>query len=126
MTQDEFKTWTGQTTNYTAEEWAKIAASASSRLARFLCMDTLPTQMPADFAEMYANFIAATLQHQGAAGEVESKRVRNFEVNFRQSTAANAFAQIYQQYGDVIEAYGKCGSTITVERTTRHCCDGRL
>lgn len=126
MTQDDYKLWTGQSSSYTSAEWTKITSAASTRLASFLCMDQLPSPMPADFEEMMANFIAAVISHQGANGEIESKTVRNFRVDFRQSVAANAFASIYQQYGDVIERYSKCGPTITVEHSARHCCDGRL
>lgn len=126
MTQDDYNLWTGSTASYTDAEWQKIQEAASSRLARFLCMQTLPNPMPADFAEMYANFIHATLSRHGEAGEVQRKSVRNFTVEFRQPTAADAFAAIYQNFGDTIEAYTECGATIRVESTTRHCCDGSL
>lgn len=126
MTQDDFELWTGQKTSYTAEEWQKIWAAASVRLARFLCLDMLPTTLPNDLAEMAANFIAAVLNRHGDSGSVERKSVRNFTVEFRQPTAADAFAAIGQQYGDVIEAYSDCGLGINVEHSARHCCDGRL
>ena len=126
MTQDDYKLWTGSTASYTSAEWHKITTAASARLARFLCLDLLPTTMPADFEEMFANFINAVISRQGNTGAVERKTVRNFTVEFREPTAADAFAAIYQQFRDVIETYGNCGSTITVEHSTRHCCDGRL
>lgn len=126
MTQDEYKLWTGSTASYTDAEWQKIQTAASMRLARFLCLDALPTTMPDDLAEMLAFFISAALNHRTDSGDVERKTVRNFTVEFRQSTAADAFAAIYGQFEDVIEAYSNCGPHITVERTKRHCCDGRL
>lgn len=126
MTQDDYKLWTGSTASYTSAEWQKITTAASARLARFLCLDQLPATMPADLEEMFANFINAVISRQGNTGAVERKTVRNFTVEFREPTAADAFAAIYQQFRDVIEAYGNCGSTITVEHSTRHCCDGRL
>lgn len=127
MTQDDYKLWTGQdASSYTTAEWQKIWTSASKRLARFLCLDMLPATLPDDLAEMAANFIAAVINRHGDSGEVEKKSVRNFTVEFRQSTAADAFAAIAQQYGDVIEAYTNCGLGINVEHSARHCCDGRL
>lgn len=122
MTQDDYKLWTGSTTSYTPAEWTKITTAASARLARFLCLDQLPNPMPTEFEELYANFIAAVLARSGSTGNVERKTVRNFTVEFREPTAADAFAAIYQQFGDVIEAYSDCGRTINVPSTRRHCC----
>lgn len=126
MTQDDYKLWTGQDARYTEAEWQKIWTAASARLARFLCLDELPETLPADLEEMAANFIAATINRQEGTGSVERKSVRNFTVEFRQPTAADAFAAIAQQYGDVIEKYSDCGLGINVEHSARHCCDGRL
>lgn len=122
MTQDDYKLWTGSTTSYTPAEWTKITTAAGARLARFLCLDQLPNPMPTEFEELYANFIAAVLARSGSTGNVERKTVRNFTVEFREPTAADAFAAIYQQFGDVIEAYSDCGRTINVPSTRRHCC----
>lgn len=124
MTQDDYKLWTGQSSSYTSAEWTKITAAASARLASFLCLEALPTTLPADLEELLANFIAGVLSHQGSAGEVERKTVRNFTVDFRESTAANAFAYIGQQYGDTIEKYSKCELSIRVEGNAHHCCGG--
>lgn len=126
MTQDDYKLWTGQDARYTEAEWQKIWTAASARLARFLCLDELPETLSADLEEMAANFIAATINRQEGNGSVERKSVRNFTVEFRQPTAADAFAAIAQQYGDVIEKYSDCGLGINVEHSARHCCDGRL
>lgn len=122
MTQDDYKLWTGSTASYTDEEWQKIQTAATKRLARFLCLETLPDPMPEDLAEMTAYFISAVLGNRQASGEVQRKSVRNFSVEFSKSTAADAFAAIYQQFADVIEDYGDCGKTISVPRTRRHCC----
>lgn len=126
MTQDDYKLWTGSTASYTDAEWQKIQTAAMKRLARFLCLETLPEPMPDDLAEMAAYFISAVLGNRQASGEVQRKSVRNFTVEFSKPTAADAFAAIYQQFADVIETYGDCGGTIHVERTKRHCCNGRL
>lgn len=123
MTQDDFRFLTGMTTNYTDDQWAKIQESAGMRLASFLCLGELPEPMPADLEELFANFIAAVINHQGQAGDIESKTVRNFTVNFKQTAAANAFAKIAQQYGDVIERYTNCGLGINVERNAWRCCE---
>lgn len=122
MTQDDFKFLTGMTTSYTADQWDKILQSASTRLASFLCLDELPTPLPADLEELLANFIAGVITHQGASGEVQSKHVRNFTVNFRESTAANAFAQIAQQYGDTIERWSECTLGVKVGEPKSRCC----
>ncbi len=126
MTQDDYKLWTGSTASYTNEEWQKIQSAATTRLARFLCLDNFPETLPDDLAEMLAFFISAVINRRTDSGSVERKTVRNFSVEFRESTAADAFAAIYQQFEDVIEAYSQCGPTITVEGTRRHCCNGRL
>ena len=126
MTQDDYKLWTGSTASYTTAEWQKIQNAAAKRLARFLCLDMLPETLPDDLAQLLAFFINATLNHRADNGQVERKQVRNFSVEFRESTAANAFAAIYGQFEDVIEEYSQCGPTISVEHTKRHCCNGRL
>lgn len=126
MTQDDYKLWTGSTASYTEAEWQKIQTAAMKRLARFLCLETLPDPLPEDLAEMAAYFISAVLGNRQASGEVQRKSVRNFTVEFSKPTAADAFAAIYQQFADVIETYGDCGDAIHVERTVRRCCDGRL
>lgn len=122
MTQDDFKFLTGMTTNYTETQWATIKGAAEIRFASFLCLDDFPDPMPADLEEAFANFIAATISNQGAAGEVESKHVRNFTVNFRKSAAANAFARIAQQYGDVIERCSNCSLGVDVCEIAPRCC----
>lgn len=126
MTQDDYKLWTGSTASYTEAEWQKIQTAATKRLARFLCLETLPETLPDDLAEMTAYFISAVIANRSVSGEVQRKSVRNFTVEFSKPTAADAFAAIYQQFADVIEAYSDCGDTIHVERTMRHCCNGRL
>ncbi len=122
MTQDDFKFLTGMTTTYTTAQWTRIVQSASIRLASFLCLDELPTPLPADLEELLANFIAGVITHQGAGAEIESKSVRNFTVNFRASTAANAFAAIAQQYGDTIERWSDCEIGVHVADKPRRCC----
>jgi len=127
LTQDDYKLWTGQSaSSYTTAQWQKIWNAASARLARFLCLDSLPETLPDELAELAANFIAATINRQEGTGSVERKTVRNFTVEFRQPTAADAFAAIAGQFGDVIEAYTNCDLGINVEHSARHCCDGRL
>lgn len=127
MTQDDYKLWTGEdASSYTTEEWTKIVLVAKTRLASFLCLETLPTDddgnLYADVEELLANFIAGVLAHSGSTGAVESKHVRNFTISFKDSTAANAFAQIAGQFGDIIEFYSNCGSGIAVERNAHYYC----
>lgn len=127
MTQDDYKLWTGEdASTYTNDEWSRIVARASTRLASFLCLDSLPTDEQGNLTdeaqELLANFIAAVREHQ--AGSIASKHVRNFTISFSKTIAANAFAQIAAQYGDLIEDMSECDLGIKVERTTHHFCDG--
>lgn len=130
MTQDDYKLWTGEdASSYTQEEWTKLVTVAKLRLASFLCLETLPTDdqgnLYADLEELLANFISGILAHSGSSGAVESKHVRNFTINFKDSAAANAFAQIAGQFGDIIEFYSNCGTGIKVESKAHyHCHDG--
>ena len=125
MTQDEYKLFTGQTVNYTDDDWGIIVDVAESRLASFLCLEEFPEldENNYDLAELLANFIAAVFKFQGDSGTIESKSVRNFTINFR-SSATNAFEQIYKQYEDIIEKYSNCELGVHVERTHRCCCEG--
>lgn len=127
MTQDDYKLWTGEdASRYTDEQWTKILTVAKLRLASFLCLSELPTDddgnLPADIEQLLANFIAEVIVHQGTTGEVESKHVRNFTIEFAPTTAANAFAKISQQYGDIIERYSNCNLGFAVEGSARYCC----
>ena len=127
MTQDDYKLWTGEdASRYTDEQWTKILTVAKLRLASFLCLSELPTDtdgnLPADIEQLLANFIAEVIVHQGTTGEVESKHVRNFTIEFASTTAANAFAKISQQYGDIIERYSNCNLGFAVEGSARYCC----
>lgn len=128
MTQDDYKLFTGQDNNLAQEDWDTIVEVAEARLESFLCLTALPTDedgnLPADFKLLLANFICATFTYQGTGAEkVASKSVRNFTISFTNDTAANAFAQVANQYGDIIDRYSGCGSTISVEKNARYCCD---
>ena len=69
--------------------------------------------------------IAATIKTQLGSEQVESKHVRNFTINFKTTDAANAFAQIANQYQDIIEAYSNCNKGYAVEGDAHYCC-GRI
>lgn len=127
MTQDDYKLWTGEdASSYTTTEWTKILTVAKLRLASFLCLSELPTDgqgnLPADLEQLLANFIAEVIVNQGTTGAVESKHVRNFTIEFASTTAANAFAKIAEQYGDIIEHYSNCNLGFAVEGSARYCC----
>lgn len=127
MTQDDYKLWTGEdASRYTDEQWTKILTVAKLRLASFLCLSELPTDdegnLYDDIAQLLANFIASVIAHEGTSQSVESKHVRNFTINFKSGIAANAFAQIAQQYGDIIERYSNCNLGFKVEGSARFCC----
>lgn len=126
MTQDDYKLWTGATVTYTEADWTRIVKSASSRLASFLCLDELPSTLPDDMEELLANFIYGVLAHQGDDTPIKEKRVRNFTIRFTTSSAANAFAEIAKNYGDIIDKYSQCGTALEVEKSPRSCCYGYL
>lgn len=121
----DYNLYTGQKLCYSDEQWANVLNIAQIRLASLLCLETFPelTDENQDLALLLANFICATLKFQGAPDIIESKRVRNFTINFNNS-ATNAFEQIYHQYRDIIEKYSNCGNDtgIKVERSAYHCC----
>ena len=122
MTQDEFKLYTGQSVDYTPTEWAKLVAIAESRLASFLCLSNGFPQSPADDLKMLlANFMASMLKNLGSSEKVESKHVRNFTINFK-TASDNAFADIAEQYGDLIDMYSNCGTGFAVERNAIYGC----
>lgn len=131
FTQAQYKLWTGQTANYGMNEWTQIVTVAAARLASFLCLQNgLPTDpnstedyLPADLQQLLANFIAGVIALQGAHSEVESKHVRNFTINFKSTTASDAFANIAQKYADIIELYSNCGIGFAVERDARYGCE---
>ena len=134
LTQEQYTLYTGQPINYLESDWETIVSVAEVRLASFLCLENLPTTdesgeagLPADLALLLANFIAGVFRFQGNGGTVESKSVRNFTINFKTSSAADAFSQIASQYSDIIDKYSQCDLGVRVERTTRVCyCHGRF
>lgn len=131
FTQAQFTLWTGQSTNYSDNDWTQIVNVAAIRLASFLCLPNgLPTDpdseqgyLPADLQELFANFIANMLALQGVQTEVESKHVRNFTINFRATTASDAFARIASRYEDIIELYSNCGLGFAVEKSAQYGCE---
>lgn len=127
LTQAQYKLFTGQVITFTEEDWQTLVSVASKRLASFLCLDTFPelTSDNQDLAMLLANFIAAVLRFQGNGDTVESKRVRNFTISFKTSSASNAFSQIATQYSDIIDEYSQCNSGVVVERQ-EGCCCGRF
>lgn len=127
LTQDDYKLWTGETSNYSESDWAKIVAVASGRLASLLCLDMLPDPLPDDLSMLLANFICAVLRWQGTPdSSVSSKSVRNFTISFQSDGAVNAFAQVARNYSDIIAKYSACGGGFEVERTRRCACYGRF
>lgn len=123
MTQDDYKLWTGLTVSYSEEDWERLVAVASSRLASFLCLEALPNPMPDGLQALLANWMAAVLKWQGTGdAQVEEKRIRNFTIRFSSNSAANAFAQVAENYSDLISQYSECKDSIVVEKSKRYCC----
>lgn len=127
ITQDDYGLYTGQSSNYPATEWEKLATLAAMRLAYFLCLDELPTDgegnLPEDLAMLLANFLSLMLAERGSNGQVTSKRVRNFSISYATGdNSKNAFAKISNIYGDIVAKYSACKSGLTVEKTVRSCC----
>lgn len=125
LMQDDYALYTGESVSYADTDWQKIVSVASGRLASFLCLETLPelTEENQDLADLLANFICATLKFRGNHEDAQSKSVRNFTISFRKG-AADAFAQISNDFEDIIEKYSECGCGFTVERNARRCCCG--
>lgn len=124
LTLEQYTLYTGLTAPYEDEDWETIVSVAEMRLASFLCLDELPelTADNADLGLLLANFIAAVIKFQGDGDAVESKSVRNFTINFKTSSAADAFSQIATQYADIIDKYSECDLGVKVERSKRPCC----
>ena len=124
LTLEQYTLYTGMTAPYEDEDWETIVSVAEMRLASFLCLEEFPelTDGNADLAMLLANFIASVIKFQGDGDTVESKSVRNFTINFKSSSAADAFSQIANQYADIIDKYSQCGMGVKVERTRSHCC----
>ena len=124
LTQEQYTLYTGLPVSYSDSDWTAIVTVAEMRLASFLCLETLPKldSSNQDLAMLLANFIAAVLKFQGDGNAIESKRVRNFTINFKSSSAADAFSQIASQYSDIIGKYSKCDLGVKVERSRGYCC----
>ena len=124
LTQEQYTLYTGQKVAYSATDWATLVAVAEMRLASFLCLDLFPEldENNKDLAMLLANFIAAVIKFQGDGDAVSSKHVRNFTINFKSSSAADAFSQIASQYADIIDKYSECGLGVRVERQGWNCC----
>lgn len=127
MTKDDYKLWTGETVDYSNEDWQRIVNVAKTRLASLLCLDGWPTDVADDLEMLLANFICAVLRFQGTPeASVSSKSVRNFTISFNSDSAVNAFAQLGNNYSDVIEKYSQCGSGMKVEGSKEYCCGKRF
>lgn len=127
LTQEQYTLYTGQTISYTDSDWSSIVTVAEVRLASFLCLESFPELDGSndDLAMLLANFIAAVLKFRGDGDAVTSKHVRNFTINFKTSSAADAFSQIASQYSDIIAKYSQCDLGVKVESSHWHCggCD---
>lgn len=123
LTLEQYTLYTGQSVSFNEADWESIVTVAEMRLASFLCLDDFPelTDENVDLAMLLANFISSVLKFRGDGGAVTSKRVRNFTINFKSSSAADAFSQIALQYGDIIAKYSQCDLGVKVE-SSRHCC----
>ena len=124
LTQEQYTLYTGLKTSYSTSDWNTLVAVAEVRLASFLCLNSLPAldENNKDLAMLLANFIAAIIKFQGDGDVATSKHVRNFTINLKSSSAADAFSQIASQYGDIIDKYSDCNSAVKVERSSRPCC----
>mgnify|MGYP002517651081 CR=1 FL=1 len=69
-------------------------------------------------------YLAEMFPYPSGAG-LHVGHVRNFTINFKTTDAANAFAQIANQYQDIIEAYSNCDKGYAVEGDAHYCC-GRI
>ena len=122
LTQDDYKLYTGETSNLSTEDSSKMVGIANGRLASLLCLEKLPDPLPDDLALLLANFIAAMEKFKGNGAQVvTSKRVRNFSISYASNEAANVFAQVAENFTDIISKYSACGSSLKVE-SSKGCC----
>ncbi len=126
LTQDDYKLYTGETSNFSDEDWSKMVSMSAVRLAGLLCLEELPTDsegvLPEDLALVLANFIYLVISHRGADSRVVSKSVRNFSINYGNSNVSSAFAKLRDNYGDILDKYSNCGLGLDIEHNTRTCC----
>lgn len=125
LSQDDYKLYTGETSNFPDEDWSKIVSISAVRLAGLLCLDELPTDddgnLAADLAMLLANFICLMVAHRGRDESVTSKRVRNFTINYG-NNVTSAFSKLNENYGDIVDKYSACGIGFRVEQSTGGCC----
>jgi len=127
MTKDDYKLWTGETVDYSDADWQRVVNVAKTRLASLLCLDSWPAEVADDLEMLLANFICAVLRFQGTPeASVSSKSVRNFTISFNSDSAVNAFAQLGDNYSDIIEKYSQCGTGLKVEGSKGYCCGKRF
>lgn len=124
LTQEQYTLYTGIKVQYHSSDWSTLVSVAEMRLASFLCLDSLPelNDSNKDLALLLANFIASVIKFMGDGDVATSKHVRNFTINFKSSSAADAFSQVASQYGDIIDKYSDCNSGVRVERSYKPCC----
>lgn len=124
LTQDDYKLYTGETTNLSKEDWLKMVSLAASRLAAQLCLETLPTDADGNISEklklVLANFICLMLADRGRNLQVSSKKVRNFTISYSNNGITSAFAKLSQEYGDILGKYSNC-TGIAFERRYPRC-----
>lgn len=128
MTLEDYTLYTGRKLSLTQSDFDELVVVAKMRLASFLCLDAFPelTDENKDLAMLLANFIAGVVNFQGVPETVNSKSVRNFTISFNTS-ATDAFSNLYKQYADIIDKYSECGLAVKVERSAcyrqqRGCC----
>lgn len=103
----------------------KLTASDYDKYGKDILMGNQQVSLPPDLAMLLANFICLMLASRGRNTPVTSKRVRNFTINYG-NDAANAFAKLQVNYGDIIEKYSQCGTGVCVECSARRCCYGHF
>ena len=123
LTQDDYKLYTGETSALSTEDWEKMVGLAVFRLENALCLEELPTQdgeIPEELKMVLANFICLMLAGRGRNLQVSSKKVRNFTISYNNSSVANAFSKLQQEYGDILGKYSQC-RTFIAERPAPRC-----
>lgn len=121
MTQEEYNLFTGESIEMDGEDWAVLLEVAEARLASFLCLEEFPVKPSNAMKELLANFMCAVLKFRGNGSEkVEEKRVRNFTIRFASDDAPSAYAQVAENYRDLIETLSQCKSALKVECSVPH------
>ena len=103
---------------------------AVTKLTDMLCLDTLPNPLPCDLAQVLAGFFAAVASSQLEPNNIESKRVEDFQVTYRDDQDSSIEAVVKRNLATIAK-YSACEQAILHGRTIfngdeEDCCCGKV